>query len=104
MQPAHAWEVIVDTGDSDGYDNSLGSFLLPPGWNDTGDAYPIVFNGMYDINDLTIGTGGKRDSGSIATRSCRWPRCGGEWQPPIFSASGRPEAGEVGHQQLAVAH
>ena len=43
-----------------GSENSIGSFILPPGWTSTAPAasYPILFNGFYDLNGNTIqGTG-----------------------------------------------
>jgi hypothetical protein len=54
---------IVDIGNAydpldvyPGTENSLATFLLPPGWNSTAPAlsYPILFGGQYDINEATF--------------------------------------------------
>jgi hypothetical protein len=43
-----------------GSENSLGTFLLPPGWTSQAapDTYPALFNGFYDLHGSTFGTVG----------------------------------------------
>ncbi len=51
---------LVDTQDAypgiPGSENSLGSFILPPGWTSASApaTYPILFNGFYDIHASTF--------------------------------------------------
>lgn len=62
---------LVDTGDLyasvPGSENSLGTFLLPPGWHSEFEGtYPILFNGFYDIHASTFGGVGLSFADTIA--------------------------------------
>lgn len=59
FQVVHGYEVAPEDGAPDGYEHSLATFLLPPGWiAEPTEAYPALFIGLYDINDSTFGANG----------------------------------------------
>ncbi len=65
FQAVHAHLVDIAPGgdlypQSPGSENSLGTFLLPPGWTSQAvpDTYPVLFNGFYDLHASTFGTVG----------------------------------------------
>jgi hypothetical protein len=67
FQAVHGWlvDITLPTGTdlypaTAGSENSLGTFLLPPGWTSQAadDTYPILFNGFYDLHASTFGSVG----------------------------------------------
>jgi len=57
---------LVDIGDlypqQAGRENSLATYVLPPGWSSTAEpgSHPILFNGFYDVHGSTFGRTGQR--------------------------------------------
>jgi len=60
FQLVHDHVVRLDRPESEGAENSLASFLLPPGWqrHPPGPGYPVLFNSGYDTNYAVLNPDG----------------------------------------------
>jgi hypothetical protein len=56
FQVVHDHLVDIPDQPAPGSEDSIGSFILPPGWSASAPAasYPILFNGFYDLNGSTL--------------------------------------------------
>lgn len=77
FQIVHAhWIDVADHTATDGDEDSLGTFVLPPGWTFDGppSQYPILFNAFYDLHGSTFYSVGR---GMIETLSALYEHAGG---------------------------